>query len=227
MPLPNYFTLGNAFFGFMALFYVFAAKVDPGVGLRMAGFCILLSAAFDFLDGFVARLTSAESLLGKELDSLSDLLSFGVAPAMIIFKAGGVHSFFIWLASLISGLYQPAGSFLLHYTDVISAIFLFPLVGAGIFRLARFNVEITDPRFFTGLPITATGMIVAFFAALGQGKWLDRPYFAVPAAVILSWLMVSRLKIRSLKKVSFNGDGKKKAAAKKSGIQKKSVRNSA
>jgi CDP-diacylglycerol--serine O-phosphatidyltransferase len=188
LPLANYFTIGNAFFGFLAIFFMFAGEVSSTDSIRIAGLCILIAAVFDFVDGFVARLTATESLLGRELDSLSDMVSFGVAPALLVFQAGG---------------FQEALFFLPNYADVISVILLFSFVAAGLYRLARFNISLDDPRYFTGLPITASGLIIAFFAALGSDYWLNRPYIAIPLVFILSFLMVSKLRIRSLKKVSF------------------------
>ena len=200
MPLANYFTLGNAFFGFLALFYLLAADhVDYATRLRIAGLFILISAALDFLDGFVARLTAKESLLGKELDSLSDVLSFGVVPAFIIYQAGGVQQGLAWFLGRLPKVPPSA--------DLLAIILLFGLVTAGLYRLARFNSAIDDPRYFTGLPITATGVIIGFLAVLGGGKWLDNPWVVFPLVAGLSFLMVSKLKIRSLKKVSFAPPG--------------------
>lgn len=130
--VPSFFTLMNLFCGFLAII-----QVSEG-DLQKAAWLILLAAFFDMLDGMMARLTNGTSLFGMELDSLCDVVSFGVAP-----------SFMIWAFGLNE----------LGTTGVIVASL--PAL-AGAIRLARFNVnfEGTKSAYFTGLPIPTTAMVI-------------------------------------------------------------------
>lgn len=130
--VPSFFTLMNLFCGFLAII-----QVSEG-DLQKAAWLILLAAFFDMLDGMMARLTNGTSLFGMELDSLCDVVSFGVAP-----------SFMIWSFGLNE----------LGTTGVIVASL--PAL-AGAIRLARFNVnyEGTKGAYFSGLPIPTTAMVI-------------------------------------------------------------------
>ncbi|MGZ3570120.1 MAG: CDP-diacylglycerol--serine O-phosphatidyltransferase, partial [Thermodesulfobacteriota bacterium] len=125
--LPNLFTTGNLFCGFWAIVSVFHEKFE------YAAYAILLATVFDALDGKVARLSGAMSKFGVQYDSLADLISFGVAPALLAFAwALRPYGRFGWLAA-----------------------FLFVVCGA--LRLARFNVQSSsgEVKYFKGLPIPA------------------------------------------------------------------------
>jgi CDP-diacylglycerol--serine O-phosphatidyltransferase len=132
--IPNMFTVMNLFGGFMAI-----TRISEGQFLAAAGF-ILLSAVFDVLDGAVARLTKSTGDFGAELDSLCDAVSFGVAPAFMLYKA---H---FWQSG--------------EYGVVLASL---PAI-AGVLRLARFNVQTnpnaTDKRYFRGMPIPAGALTV-------------------------------------------------------------------
>lgn len=149
--LPSLVTLANALVGLMAVGETFKAIQDSSVmHLRNAAWFILAAMVFDALDGKIARLTGASSSFGVELDSLSDAVSFGIAPAMLVFasilrlrEAGGPHPFLERLSFPISALY----------------------VFCVLVRLARFNVE-KDPEAkehgdFVGLPTPAAAGAVA------------------------------------------------------------------
>ena len=160
--LPTMLTLGNAFCGFAAITY--AAKVGPepaeviGNPLLTASFCVFLAMLFDALDGRAARWANQTSEFGAELDSLCDMISFGVAPAFLMIQFC-VHN--------VSG-YPPRILF------VIGALY----VGCAALRLARFNVETEDDdshEFFSGLPSpAAAGAVCSFPIAMhGIAKLLD------------------------------------------------------
>src|SRR5690606_2033527 len=125
--LPNMFTVGNLFLGIIAIIFAFHDQ------WQYAAMMVIIGMFLDGLDGRVARMLNAQSEFGKELDSLSDVVSFGVAPALIMYVA------------------------VLHDMGVVGWIItaVFPFCGA--LRLARFNVEPGLPGFFIGLPITAAG----------------------------------------------------------------------
>ncbi|MBC7902795.1 MAG: CDP-alcohol phosphatidyltransferase family protein [Gemmatimonadaceae bacterium] len=202
--IPNIFTLLNLFFGCCAIVYILqngiSVMYNPSGGdfigmpeqIVMGSLFIGLAAVVDFLDGFVARMFKATSEMGKQLDSLADLVSFGVAPGMIIYQ-------FL----RISYASQPNGldiSFLL-----LLPAFLIPCAAA--YRLAKFNLDEGQQYGFKGVPTPAVGLLIASFpliywyssgnetvSNLIQSRWLL--YFVI---IAVSYLMVSNLPMLSLK----------------------------
>ncbi len=174
--LPNIFTLANAFFGFCSI--IFTAKLD----FFAAAYFILLGALMDALDGRIARLVGASSLIGMQLDSLADAISFCLAPAFLIYFWQLKHLGFLGLA--------------------ISALFFL----SGILRLARFNV-IADQQtiFFLGLPTTIAGCFLAAIflntAYLYDEKLLI--LLVLACSLVLSFLMVSTVKFPAFKQKLF------------------------
>lgn len=165
--IPSIFTLANLFFGFLAL----VLTMDGG--FKLAAGLIILSALMDSMDGKVARKLSVSSDFGMELDSLSDLVSFGVAPAILTYRA----------------LLQDQ----LGYWGILLAA-LFVLCGAV--RLARFNV-LDIHTYFVGVPITFAGGFMGLILIFrGMLPWLVYPI----CLAILAVLMVSTFKVPKLGK---------------------------
>jgi len=166
--LPNIFTLGNLFLGVLAIIFTFNDKAD------VAAVLVIVAMLLDGLDGRVARALNVQSEFGKELDSLSDVISFGVAPAFIMYYVAftDISSVAAW---------------------VVTAIF--PICGA--IRLARFNVIAGVPGYFIGLPIPAAGGILSTLALFHEDV---NVYVLMFSTVLLSYLMVSRLKYPNFKK---------------------------
>lgn len=168
--IPNLFTLFNLFFGFLSVMY--SAQGD----YKNAAILILIGMMLDSMDGRIARILRVESELGKELDSLADIVTFGVAPAMMAYYS--YFSTYGIVGMAISGL--------------------FPLFGA--YRLARFNINAVKSslKYFTGVPITAGGGVLTLLT-LFHGKM---PSIVLPIAFfVICFLMVSAVKIPSLKDV--------------------------
>lgn len=169
--LPNWFTVGNLLLGIIAIIMVFNDRSD------IASILILIAMLLDGLDGRVARALNAQSDFGKELDSLSDVISFGVAPAFIMYVAAfqGMNEAIGWFATAI-----------------------FPICGA--LRLARFNVMDGIPGYFIGLPIPAAGGVLCTLALFADAipNWV-----MVAASLLLSFLMVSSLRYPSFKQITF------------------------
>jgi len=171
--LPSLFTTGNLFLGFWAVVKTYQGNY--GEAAPLIGWAFVL----DVLDGRIARLTGTTSEFGGELDSLADVISFGVAPALLAYA---------WAFGSV-----PRAGWL--------AAFLFVVCGA--LRLARFNVQRhnVDGRYFVGLPIpAAAGQIAALVHFLPEP--LNARYQAVPVlavVVTLSFLMVSTFRYRSFK----------------------------
>lgn len=135
-----------------------------------------IAAVMDFLDGFAARLLHAYSEMGKELDSLCDCVSFGVAPAMLVY------------ATL-----APQGGWLPWVAIVIPV--------AGALRLAKFNIDTRQTTSFIGLPIPANAIFWIGYTAYCHAGFsnLTLPYVVIPVILIESWLMISPIKLFSLK----------------------------
>jgi len=176
--LPNSMTLGGMFCSFYAILASFKGMY------YQAAWAILIANIFDGLDGWVARLTSTTTKFGIELDSLSDLVAFGVAPAVLIYSWG----------------LQPFGR--LGW----GAAFLFVICGA--LRLARYNVQMgtAESKAFTGLPIPGAGTVIASLVLFYTDVWgpmNNRNYIVLFLPFLLAALMVSTLRFHGLKEVDF------------------------
>ncbi|WP_407401664.1 CDP-diacylglycerol--serine O-phosphatidyltransferase [Sodaliphilus sp.] len=175
--IPNAITSLNLLCGAMAIVMSFSGKQEIAWGLNgfeMAYALIALAAVADFFDGFSARLLHAVSNIGAELDSLSDLVSFGLAPAMV-------------LLNMMRGYDEPWWC----YVALLLGVF-------GAVRLARFNVDTNQTTTFTGLPIPANAIFWIGFTAWYAEHQM--PVWAVAIAVVaLSYLMVCPLRMFSLK----------------------------
>jgi CDP-diacylglycerol---serine O-phosphatidyltransferase len=175
--LPNLFTTGNLFCGFWAIISVFQGRSF------YAAIAILLAAVFDVLDGKVARLSGATSKFGIQYDSLADLVSFGIAPALLAFSwALREYGKFGWLAA-----------------------FLF--VACGALRLARFNVQTSsgEVKYFKGLPIPAAASMIALtillYHRLIETGWVKDIVILV-MIYVLAFLMVSTIRYLSFKELN-------------------------
>jgi CDP-diacylglycerol--serine O-phosphatidyltransferase len=198
--LPNICTLANLFFGCTAIAFILDARsflttinyqeFNPVLGMQQmywGSLFIALAALMDVLDGFVARALNVSSALGKDLDSLADVVSFGVAPSMILY-------IFLWRA------YMSEPGALDTSILVLSPAFLIACFGA--FRLARFNQTSSQQKqYFSGMPIPATGLIVASLPLIEwySGKVnftniLTNRWFLYALIATLCFLMVSKVK---------------------------------
>ena len=179
--IPNLLTLSNLLCGTVA---VVSALVWGD--LKLAFGLMVLAAVFDFFDGFVARLLNQSSPIGLQLDSLADDISFGLAPAAIM------YSLYQWFP----GVWLPAG-----YPGLI--VFVFTACAA--LRLAKFNIDDTQRTEFCGLPSPAAGLFCASLGLLHAEGMLSLPYEAVLlAAAATAWLMISPIRMFALK---FHGFG--------------------
>ena len=176
--IPNLFTAMNMFSGF---FSIISASQGNFI---YAGWLIIIAAIFDTLDGFMARLTKSSSELGVELDSLSDVISFGAAPSFLLYTT--YFNQFETFGVIISSL---------------------PMIAGG-FRLARFNVQLVgfDKSYFTGLPIPSSALTIVCFILSFYNNGYPEPLdqIIIPMVLLLSFLMVSRVKYDTIPKFSFS-----------------------
>lgn len=178
--IANGVTCLNLLSGCIAIIFAFHGedRFSGLSGFECAFISIGVAAIADFMDGFTARLLHCYSLLGKELDSLSDLVSFGVAPSMIMYNllsaTPGVPSWLAWWALVIAPL--------------------------GALRLARFNIDTRQTTTFIGLPIPANAIFWIGYAALAfSTPAMLSPWCFLPIVLLESWLMISPIRMFSLK----------------------------
>ena len=162
--------------------------------LIWAGYMIFIAALLDFGDGFAARLLKAYSPIGKELDSLADCVTFGVLPAMILFK--------LLRRSLMHEQYSIEVYTLLPYMAFLISIF-------SALRLAKFNIDTRQAESFIGVPTPANAMLVASLPLIIHNYAALRPYilnlYVLAAYVLLmSYLMVAELPLFALKFKNFS-----------------------
>ena len=200
--IPNLFTLLNLVFGCLAIIFILQTGetlVTQNEGVWVAqlpekiwwgSVCIGIAGLVDFLDGFVARLFKAESAMGKQLDSLADVVSFGVAPGMILYQLLRI-SYISEESGLDTSLWA------------LAPALLFPCAGA--YRLARFNIDETQQFGFRGVPIPAAGLVVASLPLILLYNYFNlvtillNKWMLYAIILILSYLMISNLSLMALK----------------------------
>ena len=203
--IPNIFTLLNLFLGCIAIVFALQTEtISIYVGedlsshynmperLSVAAYFIFAAAVIDFLDGFVARLMNATSEMGKQLDSLSDVVSFGVAPSVILYQL-----------LRISFIKEENGL----ETSIAWLLPAFIVACAGAYRLARFNLDNSQSYGFKGVPIPAAGLLIASFPLIlhygnsfvNVNEWLTNKWVLYAVILLVSWLMVSTLPLMALK----------------------------
>ncbi|MBL7726865.1 MAG: CDP-alcohol phosphatidyltransferase family protein [Dinghuibacter sp.] len=205
--IPNLFTLLNLFFGGIAIIHIlqtssFTYYIDAGGEMRFAGsqsipeswwygsLFIGLAAVVDFFDGFLARFLNAASPLGKQLDSLADVVSFGVAPSLIIYQM-----------LRMSYMQQPNAADINEWL-LYPALFL---ACAAAWRLGKFNLDNAQEKYFRGVPTPAVGLLVASFPLilhknqLGLEGLLLNQWFLYALVAVLCYLMTCNQKMFNLK----------------------------
>lgn len=170
--LPNLLTTGNMFCGFFSVIYAMRGE------FTIAAYAIVAAAVFDMLDGRVARMTHTESSFGAQYDSLSDVISFGVAPSFLLY---------MWAL-------QPFGR--------LGWLASFSIVACAALRLARFNVQANEEKnYFQGLPTPMAAGIVSSSVLCFNDLSIDayHSFWILCLAFLLSITMVSQFRYRSFK----------------------------
>jgi CDP-diacylglycerol--serine O-phosphatidyltransferase len=197
--LPSVFTSATIAAGYYAMVQITQGSVAEPWHFDFAANAIGFAVVFDTLDGFLARMTNTSSDFGRELDSLADVITFGVAPALMSFLWG-----FHLLPAMASPLMR---SRLIHLGAIASFIFLI----AGASRLARFNIQVnpqpSNPgrpgkKYFVGMPIPAGAGVIAAVVHFAHGKPLDTWWLAAIWLLLMlaaSFLMVSTWRFYSFK----------------------------
>lgn len=178
--LPNAVTCLNLFSGCLGIVFAFQGN------LQWAGYAIVIAAILDFFDGMLARMLKAYSAIGKELDSLADVVSFGVLPSVIIYQlfllAPQIDSISVWL----------------NYSAFLIAIF-------SALRLAKFNIDERQSDQFIGLPTPANALLIASFPMIITENnlffvnYILNPYFLFIFSLGMGILLISEIPLMSLK----------------------------
>lgn len=221
--IPNLLTAGNLVGGILAIIFSLTGRID------LAPWCIFASAIFDFLDGFAARLLKVQNELGKQLDSLADMVTFGVAPGIIVYHLllGRGNTDYIGMVAYRNyiGLGFESGTLknLLEWLPYIA--FLIPIF--ALFRLAKFNLDTRQTSSFIGLPTPAMTLFFAVIPVLALNainlnsiggkmfEWQDwfgvsvllNPLFLILSTIIMSIMMVVELPLFALKFKGFGWKG--------------------
>lgn len=201
--IPNLFTLLNLVFGCIAIVFILQTgqsivyverdgftSWDLPEKIAIGSFFIFAAGLIDFLDGFVARLFKASSEMGKQLDSLADAVSFGVAPGLILYQM------------LRISFAKEADGLDISFAALLPA-FLVPCAAA--WRLAKFNIDTTQQYSFRGVPTPAAGITVAslplivHYQQFNLQEILFNQWLVYGIIILLSFLMVSSIPLLSLK----------------------------
>lgn len=190
--IPNFITTLNVLCGSIAVVFIIKGALTTAVAL------ILLAAIFDFLDGMSARILKAYSPVGKELDSLADVISFGLAPGLIMYKLLNTS---IFNQNVIPDLQS---NLTLIQLLTVGSAFLIPVFSA--LRLAKFNVDVRQTTSFIGLPTPANALFICSLALIqehGTIPSIDNFILTTPVLLVItlvfSWLLVSEIPMFSLK----------------------------
>jgi len=202
--LPSLFTTANLAAGYYAILQAMHATVGEPWHFDFAAKAIGFAVLFDGLDGRIARMTNTSSDFGRELDSLADVITFGVAPALLAY---------MWGFHLLPQLMNPELHTKLGQFGAVAS-FLFLVAGAS--RLARFNIQVNpqpsnpgrpDKKYFVGMPIPAGAGVIAAVVHFTRGVPLVNPIMAIVALALVltvAYLMVSTWRFYSFKEIHFN-----------------------
>jgi CDP-diacylglycerol--serine O-phosphatidyltransferase len=193
--IPNMLTLLNLLCGCLAIISTFHKSFE------LTAILLMMAAVFDFFDGFAARLLGVHSELGKQLDSLADMVTFGVVPGFVMYQ---LIIYAIGSGAAYLGPDEPV--WYLAYAGM-----LIPLFSA--YRLAKFNIDTRQSDQFIGLPTPANALLISFLPLLmipegnAIAEILLKPYVLITLCAIQSYLMVAELPMIALKFKSFGWKG--------------------
>jgi len=202
--IPNLLTLTNLFLGCIASIYIFNSE------LSIAAYLVFAAVIIDFTDGFVARLLNAQSALGKQLDSLADMVTFGFVPGLMLFQLLRETAEISEYTSYYSSLAYLAG----FSITIFSAL-----------RLAKFNINESQQDAFTGLPTPATALFIVSLPLVFEAKFFFQypifnyleqlilalfilnNYFLYAIIILFSYLLIAPIRMFSLKFKNYSWTG--------------------
>ncbi len=221
--IPNLFTASNLLCGVTAIICLLSGRWD------WACYLIYLAAIFDFFDGFIARKMNKMSELGKQLDSLADMVTFGVAPGILVFAMLVVRTGDIMDYDALMTFHQKANYEIANYLDAFaegswSEISFLPFVGLvipffSLFRLAKFNIDTRQTTSFIGLPTPANTIFFTAFPLIWMSSYSNNqldasllklmlnPWTIVVLTIGMSLMLVAELPLFALKFKHFKWQG--------------------
>ncbi|WP_435415276.1 CDP-alcohol phosphatidyltransferase family protein [Polaribacter aestuariivivens] len=192
--IPNLLTLGNLFCGVLATIFAIEGNFNA------AGFLVVLGIFFDFFDGFAARLLNVSGELGKQLDSLADMVTSGVVPGIIMFKLIYKNTYVY---------YEPLNldlSFSLNDISTYICLLGLLLTLGACYRLAKFNIDTRQSDSFIGLPTPAMSLFVISLPLIQEYSSIEfvqnlitNNYFLIAITILLTYLMNAEIPLFSLK----------------------------
>lgn len=221
--IPNLFTASNLMCGVIAIICLLAGRWD------WACYLIYIAAVLDFFDGFIARKLNQMSELGKQLDSLADMVTFGVAPGILVFVMLVVQTSTGIEFNDLRGFHEVTGATISAYLDALadgswSEISLLPFVGLiipffSLFRLAKFNIDTRQSTSFIGLPTPAntiffTAFPLVWIQAYSNGtldgallNFMIHPYTLISLAAVMGYMLIAEIPLFALKFKTFGWKG--------------------
>ncbi len=206
--IPNAITCGNLLCGCLAIVQAFEGE------LVYAAYLVGMAAVFDFFDGFAARMLRVTSPIGKDLDSLADMVTFGVVPGVVMHKLIGISFFNNMFSPNTDGppalRYTPE---LLQWQELVSYIPFIIIIFSAL-RLAKFNNDTRQTSSFIGLPTPANAILICSFplivnygdSALANDV-IGNPYFLVITSIVLSYFLIAEIPLFALKFRTFSWVG--------------------
>jgi len=190
--IPNALTCGNLLCGCLAIVFAFEGN------LVISAYLVGVAAVLDFFDGFVARLLNVGGELGKQLDSLADMVTFGVVPAVVMYH---LLALAFW-----GNQTQPRGLLTDWYPFLAYVPFLIAIFSA--LRLAKFNIDTRQTTSFIGVPTPANAILICSLPLIlafhrGFTEWILNPYFLICLTLLMSYLLVAELPLFALKFKTF------------------------
>ena len=181
--IPNLITLLNLIFGLLAIFFSFEMQ------LKISSICILIGAILDFLDGAIARLLNVSSEIGKQLDSMADIVTFGVAPSFILFNL------------MLSKYNEEIINNLFELNKIAPYLLAFIVAIFSAIRLANFNIDIKQEKSFIGLPTPALAIFVASIPFINSKNtnFIFNEENLIFIALIMSILLIVKIPLFSFK----------------------------
>ena len=199
--IPNFFTMGNLFFGTIAAMFATLLQFEA------AAICVVIAIVFDFFDGFLARILKVQGELGKRLDSLADMVTSGIVPGIVMFGLLGDGTAMITPEQTETMIWT---GFQFKTAQMIGLL----LTIAACYRLAKFNLDTRQTDSFIGLPTPAMSLFVVFLPVIVATtevhivkELLTNQYVLIGITLVLSYLMNAELPLLALKFKKFAWKG--------------------
>jgi CDP-diacylglycerol---serine O-phosphatidyltransferase len=201
---PNFLTCCNLLCGCLGIVFIFQGS------LNISAYLIFIACMFDFLDGFAARLLGVSSPIGKELDSLADVVTFGVLPSFLVFSL--INKSILALSYASPFIPDYFVEQIASETITLTSLLAFSIAVFSALRLAKFNIDTRQSESFIGVPTPANAILIASLPLIlsqypSLSNLILNPYFLIALSLIMSYLLVAELPLFALKFKNFKWTG--------------------